>query len=110
MEIDVISRKPASVAEIKERLQEMEKKKELNFRATKVLEYANKIAGKKKKEVDQVVEAIKGINIPRLNERVITKIADVMPENVDVLKAILTGDDITLKQDDLEKVMNTIKK
>ena len=110
MEIDVISRKPASVAEIKERLQEMEKKKELNFRATKVLEYANKIAGKKKKEVDQVVEAIKGINIPRLNERVITKIADVMPENVDVLKAILTGEDITLKQDDLEKVMNTIKK
>jgi len=110
MDIDITGRKPISIAEIKERLQESEKKKDLNFRAAKVLEYANEVVTRKRKDIDEIIEGLKSLNISRLNERVIVKIADVMPENVEVLKAILTGEDMTLKADDLEKIMNVLKK
>jgi DNA-directed RNA polymerase subunit F len=110
MDIEIIGKTPISIVEVKERLHEIEKKKELNFRALKVFEYVNDITTKKKKEIDELIGSIKSLNIPRLNERVITKIADVLPENTEVLKAILTGEDVTLKQDDLDKIMNAIKK
>ena len=49
MDIEIIGKTPISIVEVKERLHEIEKKKELNFRALKVFEYVNDITTKKKK-------------------------------------------------------------
>jgi len=38
------------------------------------------------------------------------KIIDLCPKDLDSLKVILTGENITLKQEDMEKIIEVIKK
>ena len=110
MDIETIEQKPMSISEVKEKLESIKKdKKELNFRATKVYEYTNDAAPKKKKEVDELYKKIEELNIPRLRDRQIIKIIDIMPEDVEVLKTVLSGEGVTLKAEDLTKIFEMIK-
>lgn len=110
MEIETIEQTPLSVSEVKERLEGIKKiSKELNFRATKVYEYVNEFAKNKKKDVDAIYNKIEKLGIPRLKDRHIIKIIDVMPESVESLKAIMSGENTTLKADDLKKIFEVMK-
>jgi len=110
MEIETIEKRPVSATEVKETLTKMQKdKKELNFRAAKVLDYTNEIVTNKQKDVDETFNKIKDLNIPRLNDRHIIKIIDIAPEDIDTLKATLSGEEVTLKVEDLERLVKAIK-
>ena len=49
------------------------------------------------------------LNISRLKDKHINKIVDLLPNDVDDLKSILSGENLTLKQEDLTKIVETIK-
>ena len=110
MELEMKEQRPISTAEVVEKLEAIKKeRKELNFRAAKVYDYVNEFSNKKKKQVDEMFQKIMDLNIPRLKEKHVIKVLDIQPENVDALKAVMSGEDTTLKAEDMKKIIDVIK-
>lgn len=100
--------KPLTMVEVQEELKKIEKRdKELTVRATKTKEYLNKFV-KKDEKVNELRKKLEELEISRLKEKQIVKVIDLKPKDLDSLKAILGGE-ITLKQEDLKKVLECIK-
>lgn len=110
-DITLLSERPISLSEVKNIIESNKKeKKELNFRENKVIEYTNLFCRIKPKESAQLKEEISGLNIARLKERHITKIMDILPEDVEALKGVFAGEELTLKSEDLNKITEITKK
>jgi DNA-directed RNA polymerase subunit F len=108
--IEIINEMSITMAELKDRLDDIKKRdKELNSRAVETEEYLHKFVSIKAKEAVKLREEINKLQIPRLKDRQINKIIDVMPKDVESLKLIFVGDNLTLKQEDLEKIINILK-
>ncbi len=105
LEIEVIEQKPVTIAELKG-LVENVKKEEQNFRMQKVSEYINGIAARK--EQKEIYKKLEGLEISKLRDRHIVKIIDLMPDNADSLKAIFAGEVTSLKQDEIQKILEAI--
>ncbi len=109
-EIDVINEKPITMLEMKQKLEEIEKRdKELNFRAKKVKEYLDIFVGKDYKEHNELKKKLIELKISRLKDRHIAKILDIMPKDLDSLKILFSGENITIKQEDLENILKVVK-
>jgi len=108
--LKLISERVLSLAELKESLAGVKKeKKELNFTSTKTLEYLNTFSPLKLKEAEELKSKLTELNIPRLKEKNMIKVVDLLPGDVDALKIIFTGEDITIKQDDLKRIIDLVK-
>lgn len=104
---EIISETPITIAKLSEELEKIKKRdKELNFRAAKTEEYINQFA--KGKEAGELIEKITKLNIPRLREQQITKIADILPTTVKDLKIILQGYTMTVSNENLKKIVDAI--
>jgi len=109
-DLQVINEKPLTMAELKEKLEEIKKRdKELSDRATKTHEYLNKFAHLKEKEALKLKEEILKLDIPRLKEKHIIKIIDIMPKDIESLKLIFASENITIKQESLQKILDVMK-
>jgi len=107
--MEIIEQKPINISELKEKLEEIKKRdKELTFRGKKVDEYLKKVSKFTKHK--ELKEDLSKLDIPRLKERHIVKIIDILPKDIDSLRAILVGENLTLKQEDLTKIVNVVKK
>ena len=82
--------------------------KELNFRAKKVEEYLNNVT--KTKTYKELKKELESAGITRLKEKHITLIINILPTDIDSLRTILSGENLTLKQEDLDKIMKIVKK
>ena len=110
-EINVVYEVPITMLDMKKKLEEIEKRdKELNFRAKRVKEYLDMFVGKEHKKQEELKKKIMELNISRLKERHITKILDVIPKDIDSLKILFSGENITIKQEDLENILKVIIK
>ena len=104
----IIKEVPLSMAEVKEEIENIKKRdKELAFRTARTEEYLNFFVTK---DSIKLVEALKKLDITRLKDEHIVKIADLMPKTVDDLKFILSGYTITLTKDNLSKIVEEVKK
>ncbi len=109
-DIQVINETPISMLDMKKKLESIEKRdKELNFRAKKVKEYLDLFLTKESKKQEELKKKIQDLGIPRLRERHITKLLDVIPKDMDSLKILFSGENLTIKQEDLEKILKVIK-
>ncbi|MEK6813047.1 MAG: hypothetical protein AABX86_02960 [Nanoarchaeota archaeon] len=109
-EIKIVNEIPLSLQEVREKIETMKKRdKELHFRANKVIEYLDTFTQKKQKDTAEKKKALMELSIGRLRDRHIVKILDIMPEDLDSLKSILSGENVTLKQDDLKKILETVQ-
>ncbi|MBS3172407.1 hypothetical protein J4438_02420 [Candidatus Woesearchaeota archaeon] len=105
----IIEEKPISLPEMDYHIQEMKKRdKEINFRAKKVEEYLKVIP--KVKDYKKITKELEDLQIQRLRPKHIALIINILPEDMDSLRAILTGENITLKDDDLKKIVDVVKK
>ena len=110
MELDVQSLTPLTMAELKHKLEGVKKEsKEVNFRAAKVLDFLNEMPIVKLEKAEDVRKKIAELNVPRLKPKHIAKIIDIMPEDPDELKSLLVGENITVKNDDLVKIIEVLK-
>ena len=108
-DLELQEEKPLTMVEVQEELEKIEKRdKELTARATKTKEYLNKFVKKDKQKVRDLRKKLNDLNITRLKDKQIVKIVDLKPKDMDSLKAIFAGE-ITLKQEDLQKVLECIK-
>tara|TARA_Y100000310_G_C20586046_1_gene765456 strand:+ start:1033 stop:1380 length:348 start_codon:yes stop_codon:yes gene_type:complete len=107
---EIIEEKPITMVETKEKLSSLEKKqKELNFRATKTHEYLKKFAKTDFKKSQELYKKIQDLDIPRLKDRQIVKIVDLLPGNVSDLKIIFSGETITITSENLQKIVDVMK-
>ncbi len=108
--IEIISEAPLTMAELREKLDDIKKRdKELSQKAQKTHDYLNRFAKLKEKEALKIKEEISNLNIPRLKEKHIIKIIDVMPKDIESLKLLVASESLTIKQEDLQKILDTLK-
>lgn len=102
---------PISSVELKEKLEAIKKRdKEVGNKAARTMEYLNIFASLKSKDAEEIKKKIINLNIPRLKDRHIAKVLDIMPKDIESLKLLFTGENITIKQEDLNKIFEVIKK
>jgi len=107
--MEIIEQKPLNLNEMKEQIEEIKKRdKELNFRAKKVEEYLNKIT--KTKAYKELKQSLESLGITRLKPKHVALIINILPKDIDALRMILSGENLTLKNEDLEKILETVKK
>ena len=103
--IKIIEEKPVTLAEVKEILS---KNNNPLPKGIKTLTYLKSIPILKEKKAQELKEKINALGLTRLKDKHITKIIDIMPMDLDSLRIILSQD-ITLKQEDLQKILETLK-
>ncbi|MEK6933216.1 MAG: hypothetical protein AABW56_05510 [Nanoarchaeota archaeon] len=108
--LQIINETPLTMAELKERLDDVKKRdKELTDKANKTHDYLNKFATLKAREALKLKEEIMKLNIPRIKEKQVIKVIDVMPKDIESLKLVFAAENITIKQEDLQKILDIIK-
>ena len=104
----IISESPINVYQLKKEIERIKKgHDELNFRAGKTEEYLHQ-AAPDIKNPEELFEKIMKLNVPRLREQHIHKIIDTMPATANELKTVLQGYTITLNNDSIKKIADTI--
>ena len=106
----IIEEVPITISSLKDELENIKKKKnELGFRSSKTLEYLSQFKHIERKKSDEIISKIQKLSIPRLKDQHIYKIIDVMPNSLEELKSLLQGFTLTVSNDNLKKIMETIK-
>jgi DNA-directed RNA polymerase subunit F len=109
-EINIIEEKPLTLAEVEESLKSIKKRdKDLSERGTKVSEYIKKFNKTDLKKVEEIKKKISDLGLSRLKEKQIAKIININPKDIDSLRTILSGDNLTLKTEDLTRLLECLK-
>ena len=103
----IVSEAPINMYVLKKELEKIRKRdNELNFRANRTEEYLHQITTLKNAE--ELFNKLLQLNIPRLKEQHIHKIIDLTPTTVNDLKIALQGYTITLNNESMKKIVDTI--
>jgi len=106
-DVKILSEKPVSMVELKNELEGIKKRdKELNFRAAKTEEYLQQFA--MLKNTEGLIKKLEDLKIPRLKDTHITKIIDILPTTLEDLKAVLQGYSLTVNNENLNKIVETV--
>jgi len=107
----ILEERPLNLVELKTELDKIEKRdKELNFRATKTKDYLKNFAKLDKKKVVELRKKIQELDIPRIKERQIAKVIDMLPEDMDDLRTVFVGETTTISPENMQKILDTVKK
>ncbi|MCX6711710.1 MAG: hypothetical protein NT139_01570 [Candidatus Woesearchaeota archaeon] len=108
-QIEVLNERSVSLSELKEKLEEIKKRdKELTFRANKVKEYLDVFTKLKPKEFQDFKAKIEALQIPRLKDKHIIKILDIMPKDLDSLKTVLSAENLAIKPEEIKRILECL--
>ncbi len=106
--VEIIQETPLTLAEVKEKLDAIKKRDiELTIKGKKVETYLTQFlqASNTKKLIDE----IKKLEIARLKDKHIVKIVDLLPKDTDSLHVILAEENITIKEENLKRIIDVVK-
>ena len=110
MEPKVIEQSPISMTNLKIEIEKIKKRdKEPNIRVTKVEDYLNAMMPLSAAKEKQLIAAIKKLDIPRIKDDHIVKIADTLPKTVDDLKLVMQGYVISISNENMKKIVDALK-
>ena len=102
----IVEETPIGLSEIKSELDKIKKRdEELSTRASRMEDYLNQFATLNLEEYGKLVEELTKLDIPRLRNIHIIKIADIIPETIEDLKTILQGYTLTVTNDSMKKIV-----
>ncbi len=108
--LNILKEDPVSLAEAKTILAKIKVRDgELGFRATKTEDYLNQFVKLSEKQDEELYKKIDSLQIPRLKDAHIKKIISLLPKTMDDLKLILQGYTLTLKEESLKKIIETLE-
>tara|TARA_Y100000310_G_C20062585_1_gene525671 strand:- start:57 stop:392 length:336 start_codon:yes stop_codon:yes gene_type:complete len=107
-EFTIIEENPVTLSSLKDKLKAIEKEGKLSFRGEKTKNYVENFELLSSKDSKKFSKEIKNLSIPRLRERHIVKILDVMPKDLDSLKILLSGETLTINSEDMKKILDVI--
>ncbi len=106
--MEIKSSEPLTLAEVKDILKKREKDGELAYEQAQSLENADKFSSNTPAKAKKLVaELAKNEKIPL---ETAAKLVDIMPQQASTLKAILIKDKVELSDEELEAVVNLLKK
>lgn len=106
-DMQIISETPINMYQLKKELEKIKKRdNELNFRANRTEEYLQQVLTLK--NTDELFDKIMKLNIPRLKEQHVHKIIDIAPTTMNELKVILQSYTITVNNDAMKKIVDTL--
>lgn len=109
MQPTVISEEPLSLYDAKKELKAVKKRdEELSFRSQKCEEYINQNAKLSEKAGKEMKQKLIELEIPRLKEDHICKLIDLMPYNADDIKLVLSGYNVTIKNDNIKQILEIL--
>ena len=106
--MEIISTKPLSLAEVKERFEEREKEGTLTYEQQQAYEHVKKFAVENVKEVNALIKKLG--EIKKLSLDSIVKIVDIKPRKAETLKLILMKDKIELSDEEIGEVLKILNK
>jgi DNA-directed RNA polymerase subunit F len=110
MKVTAISEEPISIYDLKKTLADIKQRDgELGFRGTKTEEYLINFAKLDAKKVEDLKKKLEELNIPRLKQEHICKLADVLPGDVEDIKLVLASYSVTITNENLAKIADVIK-
>lgn len=105
----VIGETPINVYQVKQELDKVKARdEELTFRGGKVEEYLQQFTTLTPKQAEEMFHKIDELKVPRLKEIHINKIIDTMPKYLEDLKCVLQGYTVTIKDDQLKKILDVV--
>lgn len=104
----IISEREITDAEAKEILEEREKQGELKYEQKIALALLRKFVKVDVEKIKKLVEELR--QIERLREKQIVAIANFLPEDKDELRAILHKEYTAFTQEEIEKILEIVKK
>lgn len=109
MNPSVISETPMNLAELKEQIEKIKKRDgEVNVRIGRTEEYVNAFMPLVPKKGKELYDKLVALNIPRMKEQYYHKIVDILPTNMNTLKAVLRSYPITVSNDNVKKMLDTV--
>jgi DNA-directed RNA polymerase subunit F len=105
-----IEEKPLSLVDVKEALQEIEKRDaELGYLSNRTKEYLDAFLTMSPKKKEELSEKLLALDLTRLKDEHIMKIVDFLPKDLDSLKAVLQSYPLSLPKKDQTSIVNTVK-
>lgn len=101
----IIEKKPIAMAEMREIIKDLDTEK-----SKKMLDFTKKFVKIKEEDAKKLRTELEKIDIVKLDSEKIAKIIDILPEDGEDLRKIFVGGDITLNQDETNKILETVKK
>lgn len=108
MALNIISEQPILMADVRERLEKLKEKGDLNFRAQKTLEHLEQFAVLKKKKAEELLAELTKLEIPRLREQHLIKLTDILPTTDAEVKVVLQSFAVTVTADNMKKIADVI--
>ncbi len=110
MKATVISEQPISTYDLRNELEKIKgRDKELGFRAAKVDEYLKGFTKLDDSKIQTIKKKIEELNIPRLKPEHICKLIDIMPNDAEDVRLVLSSYSVTLTNENLVKIADVIK-
>lgn len=110
VEVNILHKEPITIRELRDELKRIkERDKELSLRGSRCEEYTNTFATIGKTKEKELLEKIKGFNIPMMKDSHIKKIIDIMPTSEKHLRVIVSGFSFQIKNEDIKKIFNAVK-
>jgi DNA-directed RNA polymerase subunit F len=103
----VIETKHVSMAEAKDILSSREKRKELSYEQKLALEHLNKFTKLKSEQAKKLEEELSGVI--RMSQETLVQILNFLPKNPDELRMIFSREKFSLKEDEINKILEIVK-
>jgi DNA-directed RNA polymerase subunit F len=108
--LTVIEEIPITLAELKTKVDSIQLGgEELSFRTNKVKEYLMQFTRLNLKEVTELKKKLQDLDIPRMKEKQIVKIIDLLPRDMDELRMVFAGENTTINQENMQKILDVVK-
>lgn len=107
---EVINQKPIHSSKVSKEILEKTQNREQTYREEKILDYLNKTNKISHEEFKLAFDELVALNIPRIEEKHIVKILEIMPQNGTELRAIISHGGMVVVDDVVEQILNVIKK
>ena len=105
----IIEKEPTTIAEVQNVLKKR-KDDQRNYEQKLVWEHVSKFKKLGVRESRKLVEELRALELRRLKEEYIVQIVDLLPKSLKELKAVFADAKSNLHDDELKKVMETVKK
>jgi len=109
MKDKIVSETPMTASQVLAALETAkEKDGELNYRAQRTHEYLSQFVTLKPDKIKELIDKLKALNVPRVREQHLYKLADVLPSTPNDIKTALQGYAVTITNENLQKMADTI--
>jgi len=104
----IISSKPIAMPEAKEIMLKREKQEELNYEQKLALEHLRNFTKVSKKDAEKMMKEIS--EIVKMSPETLVQIINILPKNADELRMIFAREKFSLKEDEVQKVLDIVAK